>query len=50
MARSKSNQLTDGEQNIMEVLWKNGEASVRDITDALSIEKQTAYTTVQTLV
>jgi len=49
MARNKSNQLTDGEQSIMEVLWKNGEASVRDITDELSKEKQTAYTTTQTL-
>lgn len=49
MARNKSTQLTDGEQSIMEVLWKNGEASVRDITYALSKEKQTAYTTVQTL-
>jgi len=49
MARNKSTQLTDGEQSIMEVLWKNGEASVRDITNALSKEKQTAYTTVQTL-
>jgi BlaI family penicillinase repressor len=49
MARSKSTQLTDGEQSIMEVLWENGEASVRDITTELSKEKQTAYTTVQTL-
>ncbi|NNG41848.1 BlaI/MecI/CopY family transcriptional regulator [Pseudoalteromonas sp. NEC-BIFX-2020_002] len=49
MTRNKSNQLTDGEQSIMEVLWKNGEASVRDITDELSKEKQTAYTTTQTL-
>lgn len=49
MARNKSTQLTDGEQSIMEVLWENGEASVRDITNALSKEKQTAYTTVQTL-
>jgi BlaI family penicillinase repressor len=49
MARSKSTQLTDGEQGIMEVLWKNGEASVRDITTALSKDKKTAYTTVQTL-
>ena len=49
MARNKSTQLTDGEQSIMEVLWENGEASVRDITTALSREKQTAYTTVQTL-
>ncbi len=49
MARNKSTQLTDGEQSIMEVLWREGEASVRDITNALSVEKQTAYTTVQTL-
>lgn len=49
MARNKSNQLTDGEQSIMEVLWESGEASVRDITDELSKEKKTAYTTVQTL-
>ena len=49
MARHKSNQLTDGEQSIMEVLWENNEASVRDITEALSKEKKTAYTTVLTL-
>lgn len=49
MARNKSTQLTDGEQSIMEVLWDQGEASVRDITTVLSKEKQTAYTTVQTL-
>lgn len=49
MARTKSTQLTDGEQSIMQVLWENGEASVRDITTALSKDKQTAYTTVQTL-
>ncbi|MFT6269469.1 MAG: putative transcriptional regulator [Alphaproteobacteria bacterium] len=49
MARSKSTQLTDAEKSIMEVLWKKGEASVRDITSALSEEKQSAYTTVQTL-
>lgn len=49
MARTKSTQLTDGEQSIMQVLWENGEASVRDITTVLSKEKPTAYTTVQTL-
>ena len=49
MARTKSTQLTDGEQSIMEVLWKNQEASVRDITDELSRTKPTAYTTAQTL-
>jgi predicted transcriptional regulator len=49
MARKKSTQLTDGEQSIMEVLWKNGEASVRDIAAQLSETKPTAYTTAQTL-
>jgi BlaI family penicillinase repressor len=49
MARTKSTQLTDAEKSIMEVLWKKGEASVRDITNELSVEKQSAYTTVQTL-
>ena len=49
MARTKSTQLTDGEQSIMQVLWENGEASVKDITTALSKDKKTAYTTVQTL-
>jgi predicted transcriptional regulator len=49
MARKKSTQLTDGEQSIMEVLWKEGEASVRDIAAHLSQTKPTAYTTAQTL-
>lgn len=49
MARKKSKQLTDSEQGIMEVLWREGEASVRTIADELSKEKPTAYTTVQTM-
>ncbi|NQZ90296.1 MAG: BlaI/MecI/CopY family transcriptional regulator [Colwellia sp.] len=49
MARKKSNQLTDVEQRILEVLWKEGEASVKDIAQALSEEKPTAYTTAQTM-
>ena len=49
MARKKSSHLTDSEQSIMEVLWQKGEASVRDITEALSENKPTAYTTVQTM-
>jgi BlaI family penicillinase repressor len=49
MARKKSSQLTDSEQSIMEVLWKKGEASVREIADTLSEDKATAYTTVQTM-
>lgn len=49
MARKKSEQLTDGEQSIMEVLWERGESSVKEIADALSEDKRTAYTTVQTM-
>lgn len=49
MARKKSEQLTDGEQGIMEILWERGECSVKDIAAALSQEKPTAYTTVQTM-
>ncbi|KGJ91708.1 BlaI/MecI/CopY family transcriptional regulator [Colwellia psychrerythraea] len=49
MARKKSTQLTDSEQSIMEILWKKEQASVREITDTLSEEKTTAYTTVQTM-
>jgi predicted transcriptional regulator len=49
MARKKSTQLTDSEQSIMDVLWKKEQASVREIADALSEEKTTAYTTVQTM-
>ena len=49
MARKKSSQLTDSEQNIMQILWDKGEASVREIADILSEEKPTAYTTVQTM-
>ncbi|MBQ4847593.1 BlaI/MecI/CopY family transcriptional regulator [Pseudoalteromonas sp. MMG013] len=49
MARKKSTQLTDSEQSIMEILWHKEQASVREITAALSEEKATAYTTVQTM-
>lgn len=49
MARKKSEQLTDGEQGIMEILWERGECPVKDIAAALSQEKPTAYTTVQTM-
>ena len=49
MARKKSSHLTDSEQSIMEILWKQGEASVREIADILSEDKPTAYTTVQTM-
>lgn len=49
MARKKSQQLTDREQSIMEILWDRGESSVKDIVEALSVDKPTAYTTAQTM-
>jgi len=49
MARKKSEQLTDGEQNIMEILWEKGALPVKDIAEALSQEKPVAYTTAQTM-
>ena len=49
MARPKSANLTETEQRIMEVLWRDGEASVRAIADELSKTKPTAYTSAQTM-
>lgn len=49
MARKKSDQLTDGEQGIMEILWEQGECSVKEIAAKLSQDKPAAYTTVQTM-
>lgn len=50
MARSASPQLTEAEQRIMDVLWEAGEASVRQLTDALHNVHGLAYTTVLTTI
>lgn len=42
--------LTRFELEIMDVLWRTGESSVREVCDALSDRKSPAYTTVQTIV
>jgi predicted transcriptional regulator len=42
--------LTRFELEIMDVLWRLGEASVREVCDALTERKRPAYTTVQTIV
>jgi BlaI family transcriptional regulator, penicillinase repressor len=49
MARPRSSTLTEGEQRIMEVLWRLGEASVQDVTDALAQTEPVAYTTALTM-
>lgn len=50
MARSASSQLTEAEQRIMDQLWAMGEASVRQLTDALEPKYGLAYTTVLTTI
>ena len=42
--------LTRFELEILEVLWRLQEASVREVCDALSETRRPAYTTVQTIV
>ncbi len=42
--------LTRFELEIMDVLWRLREASVREVRDALTEKKRPAYTTVQTIV
>ncbi|HKO54370.1 MAG TPA: BlaI/MecI/CopY family transcriptional regulator [Thermoanaerobaculia bacterium] len=46
MSRTK---LTPLELEIMDVVWKLGEPSVREVQEALSEKKRPAYTTVQTI-
>lgn len=43
-------QLTKFELEIMDLLWRLEEASVREVMEALSERKRPAYTTVQTIV
>lgn len=48
MARQPSPTLTEAENRIMEVLWRQGEVSVQNVVDAVLSEKKQAYTTIQT--
>src|SRR5438128_1050477 len=43
-------QLTKFELEILEILWRLEEASVREVMDSLSEKRRPAYTTVQTIV
>ena len=49
MARKPSAALTDAEARVMRVLWEKGEASVREVTDALETSYPVAYNTVLTI-
>jgi BlaI family penicillinase repressor len=42
--------LTRFETEVMNILWRLGEATVRDVQDAIDRDARPAYTTVQTIV
>ncbi|HJT18340.1 MAG TPA: BlaI/MecI/CopY family transcriptional regulator, partial [Thermoanaerobaculia bacterium] len=48
MTEKKRVPLSRFELEIMEVLWRLGEASVREVQEAIHERKRPAYTTVQT--
>ena len=50
VTRKKSIRLTRFELEIMDVLWKLGSGSVREIQELLPEKRRPAYTTVQTIV
>lgn len=49
MPKPKSDVLTEAEQRVMRVLWEKGEASVREVTEALETSYPVAYNTVLTI-
>jgi BlaI family penicillinase repressor len=49
MPKPRSDVLTEAEQRVMRVLWDKGEASVREVTDALEKTYPVAYNTVLTI-
>jgi predicted transcriptional regulator len=46
MAKAKLPRPTDGELEILRVLWRRGPSTVREVHDALSAERELGYTTV----
>jgi predicted transcriptional regulator len=49
MTRQKSGRLTDAELEVMQVVWELGGATVRQVHEVLSEQRQVAYTTVMTM-
>lgn len=49
MVRKQEITLSRFELEIMEILWKLGEASVREVQEAIQERRRPAYTTVQTI-
>jgi predicted transcriptional regulator len=49
MTRQKSSRLTDVELEVMQVVWQLDGATVRQVHEVLSENRQVAYTTVMTM-
>ncbi|MDP9362332.1 MAG: BlaI/MecI/CopY family transcriptional regulator [Acidobacteriota bacterium] len=49
MSRKETAKLSKFELEIMEILWRLGESSVREVQEAIQERKRPAYTTVQTI-
>ncbi len=49
MARAKTPHLTEGELRLMNILWRQGPATVSQVVDALPADPPVAYSTVLTL-
>jgi BlaI family penicillinase repressor len=47
--RPKSETLTGQELEIMKVIWRNGQATVREVYEDLKTRRTIAYTSVQTM-
>lgn len=48
MARKKTPTLTEGELRLMTIIWRLGEATVAEVTEALPADQPLAYNTVLT--
>ncbi|MBN1360178.1 MAG: BlaI/MecI/CopY family transcriptional regulator [Sedimentisphaerales bacterium] len=48
MSRTSLDSLGELQRAVMEVVWKRGEASVHDVRERLSRQKELAYTTILT--
>jgi BlaI family transcriptional regulator, penicillinase repressor len=49
MARKTSATLTDGEQQLMEILWDRRSATVAEVLAKISEQRKAAFNTVQTM-
>ena len=48
MSRASLDKLGELQRAVMDVVWERGEASVHDVRDAVSTQKELAYTTILT--